>query len=247
MRLIYNLIPEHDILLGLSPEELAGPLFECLKSLSETSQGRKKLNRQFVSSSQMVEKYPQQHRADIKAALLEAWMWLEHEGLVVSRSDGGISISRPGQNLGNADDVRTYRQEKLPPKQLLHSKIAEEVSALFARGKYSDAVFKAFKEVEVAVREAGGHSHDDFGTDLMRKKAFHPQLGTLTDANQVPTERQATSDLFAGAIGLYKNPLSHRDVTVTAAEAAELLIFASHLLRIVESRTPASKEKCAQS
>jgi hypothetical protein len=52
----------------------------------------------------------------------------------------------------------------------------------------------------------------------------------------VPAEREAEMQLFAGAIGHAKNPPSHRDVAFTAQEAARLIIFASHLLDIVEQR-----------
>ena len=237
---IYELIPDHELLLNLEPEELAGVILEYLKSLPE---GSAELNRYHFSLPHTVADYPQEHQGSISRALMEGWMWLEKEGLIAPRpgSQGDwILITRRGLRIGNAKALVADRLANLLPKQLLHSKIAEEVTALFARGKYADAVFKAFKEVEVAVREAGGHAHDDFGTELMRKKAFHPQHGTLTDANQVPAERQATSDLFAGAIGLYKNPHSHRNVAVAADEAAELIIFASHLLRIIDSRAPLS-------
>ena len=67
------------------------------------------------------------------------------------------------------------------------------------------------------------------------RKAFNVDDGNLTDPNQQPAEKQARSDLFAGAIGSLKNPGSHREVEITAEEAAEVIIFASHLLRIVDS------------
>src|SRR5689334_15036267 len=55
------------------------------------------------------------------------------------------------------------------------------------------------------------------------RKAFDVETGPLTDTTTEPSERQALSDLFAGAIGTYKNPHSHRDVLLTdPAEAVEI-------------------------
>ena len=92
-----------------------------------------------------------------------------------------------------------------------------------------------YAEVKIAVRKAGNYTENDRGTDLMCR-AFHLDRGNLTNMSQHPTEKQVRSDLFAGAIGSYKNPRSHQDVEITEEEAAELIIFASHLLRIIDSR-----------
>ena len=109
------------------------------------------------------------------------------------------------------------------------------MQSLFLRGDYDTAVFQAFKEVEIAVRKAGHYNDTDIGVALMRK-AFNVDDGNLTDPNQQSGEKESLTHLFAGAIGYCKNPPSHRNVDVKAEEATEMIIFASYLLRLVDSR-----------
>ena len=237
---IYSLMPDHEALLALEPEELAGIVLEYLHYCSSKDPGQ--LNRYNFGLPHTVEEYPHQYQDEISQALIEAWVWLEREGLLAPKpGDTGnwVFITRRGRKLEKTVDVETYRKTNLLPKQLLHPVIAYKVWALFLRGEYDTAVFQAFKEVEIAVRDSGGYQKKDYGVTLMRQ-AFHPQDGALTDANQLPAEKDATLALFAGAIGLYKNPPSHRNVNITPVEAAEMIIFASSLLKIVDSSTSAS-------
>lgn len=120
----------------------------------------------------------------------------------------------------------------------LHPAIREDVGSLYHRGKYDTAVFEAMKAVEVAVRDASGLSDGLLGVKLMRAAfAPPPNAGPLTDTSTEGGEQVARMELFAGAIGSYKNPHSHRNVDlVDPDEAAEIIMLANHLLRMVDER-----------
>jgi uncharacterized protein (TIGR02391 family) len=246
---LLEMLPDADSLLSLEPEELAGPLLVSLEGrediILENVISFNSMSRSFETKTELRQKYPPRHDDEILFALMEAWQWLEREGFVAprptdlsrERSVGMVTtyfVTRRGQTIETPEVLEAYRRANLLPQRQLHPTIAQKVWATFLRGDYDTAVFQSFKDVEIAVRKAGGYAETDYGTDLMRK-AFHVQTGNLTDLNQPNSERQARSDLFAGTIGSYKNPGSHRNVNMTAAEAVEVIILASHLLRIVDS------------
>lgn len=230
------LIPDAQVLLSLAPEELASQVFKAATSRIQ--------NGMFQRSdiSRFAGEYLPQYQADVEIAITEAWSWLQVHLFIlpapgVNGTHGWFVLGRRGRaGLADPRQITSYTKASQFPRELLHPSIAERVWAALARGEYDTAVFSAFKAVEEAVRGAGSYSLTDIGTPLMRK-AFDPDNGPLTLQSDPKPEREALAHLFAGAIGSYKNPHSHRTVTITdASEAQEMVMLASHLLRIVETR-----------
>ena len=72
---------------------------------------------------------------------------------------------------------------------------------------------------------------------LTLEKALHVHIGPLIDKTALIQEREAELALFTGAIGIYKNPASHRDLTIDSQRRAqEQVVLASLLLRTLDDR-----------
>lgn len=67
------------------------------------------------------------------------------------------------------------------------------------------------------------------------KQAFSKDNGPLRDPDLVAGEREARMALFWGAIGVFKNPTSHRPVNYDdPTVAAEAVLLADLLLRLLD-------------
>ena len=218
-----------ELILGSSPEDLAGLLLKYLERLHASGT---RLN--LATFGNDCRRDYEQHDA-IEMALKETWGVLEREGFLTRDEADWYFISRRGEGAIAADAFDAFRVANLLPKDMLHPTLLSNVWGAFVRGQYDTAVFEAYKNVEIAVREAAHLPDSVLGTDLMRK-AFDVKDGPLSDPEQHSAERQALSDLFAAGIGSYKNPHSHRRVKIGPRESVEMIILASHLLAIVDSR-----------
>lgn len=247
--LLSSLIPDVDLVCALEPDELGLRMLPVLADWPNLGQ---------ITVDLLVDQavhrdgspfrphhYPHERRTEIEVAIREAWAWLEGAALLIPDSNPAFRppnlarrLSRRARLLAKEQNPKRALAVRRIAKDSLHETIREEVWSLYHRGEYDTAVFVAMKAVEVSVRDASGLS-GELGVRLMRK-AFDLKSGPLTDMGVEEGERDARSALFAGAIGSYKNPHSHRNVALDDPdEAAEIIMLANHLLRIVDSRKAA--------
>ncbi|TDW92167.1 uncharacterized protein (TIGR02391 family) [Kribbella sp. VKM Ac-2566] len=177
-----------------------------------------------------------QDGAQLMARIADAWAWLQAHALVGPHAMNTLSEWQQVTELGReiADDpsavTKVWAADRLAGNL---DPLLSSARANFGLGDYETASFAAMKAVEVEVRRVAGLSNDLIGVALMRK-AFSPKDGVLRDPGAEPGEQQATADLFAGAIGAFKNPASHRTVQFDdPVEAAEAVQLADLLLRMV--------------
>jgi uncharacterized protein (TIGR02391 family) len=251
MSKLHELFPTAEGLLEQTPESLAPTLLRLGAAERQGGMFQPPIVLQATVGSGMTAEhqhaYPHHKQNQVDALVGETWELLRRMGMIhpapdINGQHGFMVLSRDGEEaIKGSDGFDRIRALRSFPKELLHPSIAKDAWAALQRGDFSTAVRDAFTVVEIAVREAGGYTQDDYGTDLMRQ-AFHERTGALTDQTLPKAERESFAHLFAGAIGAFKNPHSHRKITIDdMREAQRQVLEASHLLYIVDARKAAGK------
>lgn len=179
---------------------------------------------------------PEAQAPGFRRAVVEAWDWLAVNRLV-ARTPGETGesayVTRRGERvLAAAKPLELLLAEERLAVEL-HPRIEQRARRQFLLGEYDLAALAALREVEIRVRALAGRPAGDIGVKLMRQ-AFGPG-GPLADPEQEPGEVAATMDLFASAIGVFKNPSSHREVSYDdPTMAAEIVLFADLLHRMLD-------------
>jgi uncharacterized protein (TIGR02391 family) len=116
----------------------------------------------------------------------------------------------------------------------LHPKIAQRCRVAFETGQYDDSIFNAMKVVEEEIRGRIGAPASAVGVSLV-SGAMGARVPRLI-FSEVSPEQDAAHALYRGAIGSFKNPLSHRFLdTDDPIKTFELLAFASLLMRMLDT------------
>lgn len=234
-------LPDLDIFVALEPEELGLLLLPILegwgpKCQMELGQVTKRLIEELPDVAKHARKY------EIREAIEEAWAWLEGQALLIRdhRFDNLVfKLSRRARRIAEQPDIRHALAGRKIPKDSLHPAIRESVWSLYHRAQYEEAITAAMKAVEVQVRASAGFTNADYGQPMIAR-AFHAESGPLRDESAGLSERQALCALMTGAYGLYRNPYAHRLMgQEDPDEAAEIIMLANHMLRIIDVRIAA--------
>lgn len=232
-------------ILALSQEELALAVIEAMQERSR-DRTRGMANRKTIELPEVFERRDGRYdpqgerklREDVERALRKTYRLLEERELIeadsgINGENGFIVLTAAGAAIQDRVDLEQVRRRAWLQRDMLHTALQGKPYEDFANGHLGEAVYEAFKTVEIAVRDAAGYPDTEFGQSMMMK-AF-AENGPLSLPGEPKTQCDSLAKLFAGAMGRFRNKTAHtRPTYANPLIAIEELMLASRLLRIVD-------------
>lgn len=186
-----------------------------------------------------------------------AWITITQKGLTKIFPDDGINLSkmkdikvgygftvverrRYAELLKGYIDIldSNIKQESYSDKwDQIHKVISQVSKSRFETNHYADAVEAAFKEINDVIKKAYhlkvGKEED--GDVLMRRSfSVNAPVFLLSDNTTESGKniQQGYMDIFAGSMKGIRNPKAHANLNVHPEEAWEMIVLASHLMRM---------------
>ena len=160
---------------GLSIDELLSPIQQLIGSSPE---------------------WPRAHWPHLEMAVVAGLDWLTTMNLVVRYPVRGTRfVPTPrGESLKTPEEIADSRNSSLLPRELLHHSIQRDVLSDFARKQFDKAVFIAFREVEIKLREAVPGDSKRTGKEVVRD-ALNPnsvKFRKLGEEVPIVSERESS-------------------------------------------------------
>lgn len=150
-------------------------------------------------------------------------------------------VQKIQHNKTKENEKTITKEEKITDNKLydlmeLHPKIVEVTRSQFKSGHYSEAIFNAFRCIEIRVKKKSGLKKR--GWSLMQD-AFnenHPRIKINSMQNDYEIDEQAGfKHIYAGAMLGIRNPKAHADIKQKDSHRTlEYLSLASLLVKRVE-------------
>lgn len=240
--------PRHELarMRNLSPEELAGIVLREISRREErdghrwlTSANEGLQRQSFFNPSDAESLIHGLQGAELHETgqlLMEGWNWLECNGLIAAWHGNPmyVNITRKGRAFLASPDTASLKRHTLLQAGIFHQELEGPIRSAFLRGEFRNAIEQAYSHLESRLRRCS--PNPALTAVPLARDVFKADGGTLTDPTLQPGEAKALADLFAGAMGWFRNLAAHRKLDATEADAIEALALASYLLRYLDMR-----------